>query len=191
MNDLAADARWRGYSGPDEPELVNDGFEMRPLGERPELGMGTTIATDDRRDLAGVIEALHPEQVEIIIRSAYGIAADPLRRRAGDAYMLHNPMLKVFNQRSATQLYSETLAPEMQKAIADKRVTVGMTHEQVKLVLGQSDNHGREVTKDGIETEWQQYGKPPGKITFVTFAGSKVIAVKDQYAGLGGDVTQR
>jgi hypothetical protein len=25
----------------------------------------------------------------------------------------------------------------------------------------------------------------------VTFAGSKVIAVKDQYAGLGGDVAQR
>src|SRR5207253_2413686 len=31
-----------------------------------------------------------------------------------------------FDQRSATQLYSETLSPEMQKAIADKRVTEGM-----------------------------------------------------------------
>jgi hypothetical protein len=31
---------------------------------------------------------------------------------------------------------------------------------------------------------------PPGKITFVTFAGSKVIQVKDTYAGLGGSVAE-
>ncbi len=96
-----------------------------------------------------------------------------------------------FDQRSATELYSETLSPEMKQAIADKKVAVGMTHEQVKLILGQSDHHGRETTKDGVETEWMQFGTPPGKITFVTFAGSKVIAVKDQYAGLGGDVAVR
>ena len=29
------------------------------------------------------------------------------------------------------------------------------------------------------------YGTPPGKITFVTFSGDKVIKVKDSYAGLG------
>ena len=39
------------------------------------------------------------------------------------------------------------------------------------------------TTKDGVETEDWIYGKPPGKITFVTFAGSKVIAVKETYAG--------
>jgi hypothetical protein len=96
-----------------------------------------------------------------------------------------------FDQHSATQLYSETLSPEMQKAVAEKRAMVGMTHEQVKLALGSPDQHGRETTKDGTETEYWIFGKPPGKITFVTFAGSKVIAVKDQYAGLGGDVAQR
>jgi len=96
-----------------------------------------------------------------------------------------------FDQRSATELYSETMSPELKKAIADKRVNVGMTHEQVKLILGAPENHGRETTKDGVETEWLQFGRPPGKITFVTFAGSKVIAVKDQYAGLGGEVSAR
>lgn len=96
-----------------------------------------------------------------------------------------------FDQRSAAELYSATLSPEMLKAIADKRVTAGMTHDQVKLILGQSDHHGRETTKDGVETEWMQFGQPPGKVTFVTFAGSKVIAVKDEYAGLGGDVAPR
>jgi len=32
------------------------------------------------------------------------------------------------------------------------------------------------------------YGTAPGKITFVTFNGDKVIKVKEQYAGLGTDV---
>ena len=35
------------------------------------------------------------------------------------------------------------------------------------------------------------YSESPGKISFVTFAGSKVVKVKDEYAGLGGDVVQR
>lgn len=93
-----------------------------------------------------------------------------------------------FDPHSAATLFSETMSPEMQKAIKDKRVTVGMTREQVKMILGQSEHHGRETTQDGLDTEWMQFGKPPGKITFVTLAGNKVIAVKDEYAGLGGDV---
>lgn len=93
-----------------------------------------------------------------------------------------------FDQRSAAQLITETMSPEMQKAMTDRKVAVGMTRDQVKMILGISENHGRETTKDGIETEWQQFGRPPGKVTFVTFANAKVIAVKDQYAGLGGEV---
>jgi hypothetical protein len=97
-----------------------------------------------------------------------------------------------FNQRSAAQLYSETVSPEMQKALKDKHVTVGMTRDEVKTILGQPDYpKQRETTKDGIETEDWIYGRPPGKMTFVKFAGSKVIQVKDEYAGLGGDVSQQ
>jgi hypothetical protein len=96
-----------------------------------------------------------------------------------------------FNQRSAAQLYSEAVSPEMQKAIKDKIVAVGMTRDEVKTILGQPDYpKQRETTRDGIETEDWIYGKPPGKMTFVTFAGSKVIKVKDEYAGLGGDTIQ-
>jgi hypothetical protein len=29
------------------------------------------------------------------------------------------------------------------------------------------------------------YGQAPGKVTFVTFQGNKVVKVKEQYAGLG------
>jgi hypothetical protein len=96
-----------------------------------------------------------------------------------------------FDQRSATELFSQTLSPEMKKAMDEKRVTVGMTRDQVKMILGQRDNVYRETTKDGVETEDWIYGRGTGKYVFVTFAGSKVIAVKETYAGLGGDVAQR
>jgi hypothetical protein len=92
-----------------------------------------------------------------------------------------------FEKRSATQLYSESLPPEMQKAIKDKRVLVGMDREQVIMALGRPEHKSRE-TKDGLEVEDWVYGKPPGKITFVTFNGDKVIKVKDSYAGLGTQV---
>ncbi len=41
-----------------------------------------------------------------------------------------------------------------------------------------------------MELEDWVYGKAPGKITFVTFNGDKVIKVKDAYAGLGTQVNE-
>jgi hypothetical protein len=92
-----------------------------------------------------------------------------------------------FEKHSVTEVYSETLPPEVQKAIKEKRVTEGMNHEQVVMALGRPTLHEREV-KDGMELEDWIYGKAPGKITFVTFNGDKVIKVKDAYAGLGTQV---
>lgn len=92
-----------------------------------------------------------------------------------------------FERHSVTQLYSESLPPEVQKAIKEKRVTVGMDREQVIMALGRPQHKSRE-TKDGLELEDWVYGTPPGKITFVTFNGDKVITVKDSYAGLGTQV---
>ena len=95
-----------------------------------------------------------------------------------------------FDKRSATVLYSETLPPEMQQAVKEKRAIVGMDREQVLLAMGHPDHKYRE-TKDGEETEDWIYGAPPGKIVFVTFGGSKVTKVKEEYAGLGGDTAVR
>jgi hypothetical protein len=92
-----------------------------------------------------------------------------------------------FDPHSVTQIYSETLSPEMQAAIKEKRALVGMDRDQVRMAIGQPLYKSRE-TKDGLDIEDWVYGKPPGKITFVTFGGEKVIKVKDDYAGLGTDV---
>jgi hypothetical protein len=89
-----------------------------------------------------------------------------------------------FEKRTATELYSESLSPEVQAAIKEKRVLEGMDKEQVILSLGRPVNKSRE-TKDGVELEDWIYGKPPGRITFVTFNGTKVVKVKESYAGLG------
>ena len=61
---------------------------------------------------------------------------------------------------------------------------VGMDRDQVLLAMGRPVNKSRE-TKDGLELEDWIYGRAPGRITFVTFNGSKVIKVKESYAGLG------
>ena len=73
----------------------------------------------------------------------------------------------------------------LKAAIREKRVVEGMTREQVILAMGKSTNRSRETNKDGLEVEDWVYGAPPGKITFVTFNGNKVIKVKEEYAGLG------
>jgi hypothetical protein len=89
-----------------------------------------------------------------------------------------------FDQHTATELYAEAVPPAMQQAIREKRAVEGMNHEQVLLAMGRPREHSRE-TKDGIEFEDWVYGVPPGKITFVTFTGDKVVKVKEEYAGLG------
>jgi hypothetical protein len=93
-----------------------------------------------------------------------------------------------FDRHSATELYVDALPPEVKQAIQDKRVTVGMTREQVILAVGRPTHKSRETDKDGLEVEDWVFGQPPGKITFVTFNGEKVIRVKDEFAGLGTEV---
>jgi len=66
-------------------------------------------------------------------------------------------------------------------------VTVGMDRDQVVMALGRPTHKSRE-TLDGLEVEDWVFGAPPGKITFVTFNGDKVIKVKESYAGLGTEV---
>jgi len=106
--------------------------------------------------------------------------------KAAEVKKMLAPVLD-FEKRSATEIYAEVLPPEVQTAIHDKKVIEGMDRDQVLLSLGRPNHKSREV-KDGIELEDWVFGQPPGKITFVTFNGSKVIKVKEAYAGLGTEV---
>lgn len=103
--------------------------------------------------------------------------------KAAEVKKILAPVLD-FDKRSVTEIYSETLPPEVQTAIKEKRALEGMTHEQVVMAMGRPRAKSREV-KDGLELEDWVYGQAPGKITFVTFNGDKVIKVKESYAGLG------
>jgi hypothetical protein len=76
----------------------------------------------------------------------------------------------------------------VQQAIKEKRVREGMNHEQVILAMGRPQHKSRETDKEGLEVEDWVFGMAPGKITFVTFNGDKVIRVKESYAGLGTQV---
>ena len=92
-----------------------------------------------------------------------------------------------FDPHSATEPYVETLPPEIKQAIEDKKPIEGMDRDQVIMALGKPARKSRE-TKDGVDYEDWIYGVPPGKVTFVTFAGAKVSRVKETYAGLGGSI---
>lgn len=159
---------------------INGGFKGgRKWYERIQVGMGTStapIATGNSNAPAGTsIEILFHKRLE------------PMK--AADVKKILAPVLD-FEKRSATELYTETLKPEVRQAIAEKRVLEGMDRDQVLLAMGRPEHKSRE-TKDGMELEDWVYGKPPGRIVFVTFNGSKVIRVKEAYAGLGAEVAPK
>ena len=89
-----------------------------------------------------------------------------------------------FNQRSASEQYMESLTPEVKEAIEEKKAINGMDRDQVSLALGKPVRKVREM-KDGIELEDWIYGRPPGKIVFVTFDGNEVVEVREEWAGMG------
>lgn len=157
---------------------INGGFKGgRKWYQGVQVGTGNTtrpISTNSSNAPGGTT-------VELLFHKSL----EPMK--AADIKKMLSPVLD-FEKRSATELYSENLKPEVKKAIQEKKVLEGMDREQVILALGRPEHKSRE-TKDGLELEDWVYGKPPGKIVFVTFNGSKVIKVKEAYAGLGSEVS--
>ena len=62
-----------------------------------------------------------------------------------------------------------------------------MTREPVDPGRGPPVRKSRENI-DGVDLEDWMYGNPPGKVTFVTLKGQKVVKVMDAYAEPGGNV---
>jgi hypothetical protein len=81
-------------------------------------------------------------------------------------------------QHSAAVQWVESLPPDIQNAIKDRRPAVGMDREMVVAALGRPDRKVREKAPDGTETEDWIFGKPPAKTVFVKFEGDKVIQVQ-------------
>ncbi len=106
--------------------------------------------------------------------------------KATEVKKLLAPVLD-FDRHSVTEIYSETLPPEVRQAIKDKHIIVGMDRDQVRMALGQP-THKERQSKEGVDLEDWVYGTPPGKIVFITFNGEKVVKVKEDFAGLGTDV---
>ena len=94
-----------------------------------------------------------------------------------------------FEKETVTESHIENLPEPIKEAIRKQKAIEGMNRDQVLIAVGHPIRKSRE-TKDGKEIEDWIYGEPPGRVTFVTFAGDKVIRVKETYAGLGGSVAE-
>ncbi len=105
--------------------------------------------------------------------------------KAADIKKMLTPVLD-FEKQTATENYVDKLPEPIQQAIKANKAIEGMDRDMVLLSLGKPRHKERNVTKDGVEMEDWIYGDPPGKITFVTFSGSKVTAIKEAYADVGG-----
>jgi hypothetical protein len=98
------------------------------------------------------------------------MTAEELERFLGD-------VLDFSKRHSAAVQWVETLPPEIQKAIQDKKPVVGMDHDMVLAAMGRPDRKVREKGTDGTEIEDWIYGKPPEKTIFVSFEGDKVTQI--------------
>jgi hypothetical protein len=160
---------------------INGGFNAgrKKWYQRVEVGSGSRtvpISQGDSNAPGGTAIAL-----------AFHKPVPPLK--AAEIKKMLAPVLD-FEKHSATETAIESLPPEFQAAVKEKRAMEGMNRDQVILALGRPVRKVREV-KEGEETEDWIYGAPPGRIVFVTFKDGKVIKVKEAYAGLGTEAPRQ
>lgn len=159
---------------------INHGVKSgRKWYERVEVGMGNTttpISSDGPNVAAGS---------NLAVSFPKGV---PSLTSAQVKHLLAQVM--DFERRTPTEQYVDTLPAPIKKAVSEHRVLEGMDRETVIMAIGKPVRKTRE-SKDGIDLEDWIYGQPPGKMTFVTFQGAKVVRVKDSYAGLGGSTAPK
>ena len=155
---------------------INHGMKSgRKWYQHVQIGVGSTSSP-----IGGPQQITAPSGTEIALKfpaSIPSITPDQVKK-----YL--SPLLD-FDKRSATEQYVASLPPEIKKAVEEKKPVEGMDRDQILLALGHPRQKIRQ-SREGIDYEDWVYGQPPGKITFVTFKGSKVVKVVDSYAGLGG-----
>jgi hypothetical protein len=121
-----------------------------PPGVQP--GMGSTLFLEFTK----AVPDLSPEELKQIL----------------------SPFLDFSRQRSASVHWTDTLPPEMKKAIQDRRPAVGMDREEVIAAIGKPEHKVRERDAQGNEIEDWIYGQPPSKTVFVRFQGERVTSIR-------------
>jgi hypothetical protein len=89
-----------------------------------------------------------------------------------------SPFLSFAGERSAAEIWVNTLPPKFKNAIAHHEAVVGMDRTMVLAALGRPGHKVREYKETGVMTEDWIYGSPPGTTIFVTFIGDQVVRVK-------------
>ena len=95
-----------------------------------------------------------------------------------DLKQILSPFLDFTRQRSASVHWTDTLPPEVRKAIQDRRPAVGMDREEVIAAIGKPEHKVRERDSEGNEIEDWIYGQPPSKTVFVRLQGDRVTSVR-------------
>ena len=155
---------------------INDGTKKGSFWDRVQIGgsAGTTPITRPKANAAAgtSIEIKFPDSIEDVnTKAVKRILAGVLN----------------FEKHTAVETYMESLPQPIQEAIKAQKAIVGMDQEQVALALGSNSRKVR-YTKEDVDYEEWIYGRPPGVITFVKFGGSKVVEVKEEFAGIGGSI---
>jgi hypothetical protein len=82
-----------------------------------------------------------------------------------------------FDVKTPIQAFTDTLPPELKKAILDHKVLVGMSTEMVLYAKGQPLTKSREMDGQMPFEEWI-YGTPPDDVNFVRINGNRVIRLE-------------
>ena len=83
-----------------------------------------------------------------------------------------------FTAHSAAELYVKQFPPEVEQALKDHKILVGMNKELVNDAKGRPDQRIHEKDPSGKMYEEWIYGAPPQEVTFVRFSGDEVTQVE-------------
>ncbi|MEO5923546.1 MAG: hypothetical protein ABIR70_06945 [Bryobacteraceae bacterium] len=153
---------------------LNDGSKKGSFWDRVQIGTGNQQVPMQRpktNAMAGAsIEIRFPESIGDI-----------------DSAGVKKILAKVldFDKHTAIESYMDSLPEPIREAIKAQKVIEGMDREQVMLAIGSPLRKSREVIED-VDYEDYIYGRAPGIIRFVRFAGAKVSRIQEFYVGVNG-----
>lgn len=157
---------------------INDGSKKGSFWDRVQVGNGTQNVPISRPKT----NAMMGTSIEISFPDSIGDV---------DSAGVKKLLAKVldFDKHTAIENYLDSVPEPIREAIKSNKIIPGMDREQVLLAAGTPVRKVRE-TKEDVDYEDWIYGKPPGIMRFVKFAGAKVESVQEYYAGINGSTAE-